>query len=145
MAEEQGVQLTFGQISEVSEEEARSLSDLKPRAPVSAEVATLRRQLANLPDNQVFKFEVSEGTSMRGIGRSLSFAARHHGKMYIPRGVRENTIYFMLQPADETAMELRAEPQVDARVAIRQPLPLSEVCAKWVRYTSRLVEALEYG
>ena len=44
MAEEQGVQLTFGQISEVSEEEARSLSDLKPRAAVSPEVTALSRK-----------------------------------------------------------------------------------------------------
>ena len=77
MAEEQGVQLTFGQISEVSEEEARSLSDLKPRAAVSPEVAGLRRQLANLPDNKLFKYQVPEGKSLRGAGRSLSFAARH--------------------------------------------------------------------
>ena len=110
MAEEQGVQLTFGQISEVSEEEARSLSDLKPRAPVSAEVAALRRQIANLPDNTLFKYEVPEGKSLRGAGRSLSFAARHHGKKYIPRGARENTIYFMVQPAEETVMELGATP-----------------------------------
>ena len=110
MAEEQGVQLTFGQISEVSEEEARSLSDLKPRAAVSPEVAALRRQLAGLPDNKLFKYEVPAGKSLRGAGRSLSFAARHHGKKYIPRGARENTIYFMLQPAEETAMELEPEP-----------------------------------
>ena len=110
MAEEQGIQLGFGQISEVTDEEARSLSDLKPRAPVSAEVAALRRQLANLPDNKLFKYEVPAGKSLRGAGRSLSFAARHHGKKYIPRGARENTIYFMLQPAEETAMDLEPEP-----------------------------------
>ncbi len=106
MAEEQGIQLGFGQISEVSEEEARSLSDLRPRAPVSAEVAALRRQLANLPDNTLLKYEVPDGKSIRGAGRSISFAARHHGKKYIPRGVRENTIYFTLQPAEQAAMEL---------------------------------------
>ena len=110
MAERQAAQSTGGRVVPVSEDELASLGELKSRGKVSEEVAALREQLAGLPDNQVFKFEVPEGKTMRGIGRSLSFAARHHGKKYIPRGVRENTIYFMLQPADETAMELRPEP-----------------------------------
>ena len=110
MAERQAAESTVGRIVPVSEDELASLGELKSRGKVSEEVAALREQLAGLPDNQVFKFEVPEGKTMRGIGRSLSFAARHHGRKYIPRGVRGNAIYFMVQPADETAMELRAEP-----------------------------------
>ena len=108
MAEKQGVQLPFGQISEVSEEEARNLGELRSRGAISEEVVALRQQLANLPDNKLLKYQVAEGKSIRGAGRSLSFAARHHGKKYIPRGVRENTIYFTLQPAEQTAMDLDA-------------------------------------
>ena len=110
MAERLAAQSMVGRIVPVSEDELASLGELKSRGKVSEEVAALREQLADLPDNQVFKFEVPAGKTMRGVGRSLSFAARHYGKKYIPRGVRGNTIYFMLQPAEETAMELRAEP-----------------------------------
>ena len=110
MAERQATQSTVGRIVPVSEDELASLGELKSRGNVSEEMAALREQLADLPDNQVFKFEIPEGKTMRGVGRSLSFAARHHGKKYVPRGVRGNNIYFMLQPASETAMELRAEP-----------------------------------
>ena len=110
MAERQVAQSTVGRIVSVSDDELQSLGELRSRGNVSEEVTALREQLADLPDNQVFKYEVPAGKTMRGIGRSLSFAARHHGKKYVPRGVRGNTIYFMVQPADETAMELRAEP-----------------------------------
>jgi hypothetical protein len=110
MAARQATQSTVGRIVPVSDDELQSLRELKSRGAVSAEVAALRRQLANLPDNKLFKYEVPAGKSLRGAGRSLSFAARHHGKKYIPRGARENTIYFMLQPAEETAMDLEPEP-----------------------------------
>ncbi len=110
MAERQAAQSTVGRIVPASDDELQSLGELRSRGKVSDEVAALREQLADLPDNQVFKYEVPGGKTMRGVGRSLSFAARHHGKKYIPRGVKGNAIYFMLQPADKTAMELRSEP-----------------------------------